>query len=341
MRRIGNLWDKITDIENIKLAHRQARKGKSFYSEVMMVDADLDKYAKQIQDLLLSREFDTSEYETEERFDGRKIRTIHKLPYYPDRIVQHALLNVVGPIFTRSFIRDTFQSISGRGTSDAMKRVKTLVRSNNCPAYAIKIDVKKYYPSVNNELLKIEVRRKIKCQNTLWLIDNIIDSIEGLPIGNYTSQHLGNLYLSRLDWMVKQEYKPQGYFRYCDDIVFMDSNKAKLLLIKAKIIEQLVKLKLEIKKNWNLYTVAKDGIDFVGFVFRPKFTRLRKTIATNFKANCKRLRNNIKLLDKKTALSSLMAYKGWVKSANAKKLWRNHVSLKLIRTYPKQLRGAI
>jgi hypothetical protein len=341
MKRIGNLWGQITDIENIKHAHRQARRGKSFYNEVIMVDADLDKYAKQIQDLLLSKEFDTSEYETEERFDGRKIRTIHKLPYYPDRIVQHALLNVVGPIFTNSFIRDTFQSITGRGTSDTMKRVKALIRSKECPTYAIKVDVKKYYPSVDNELLKIEVRRKIKCQDTLWLIDNIIDSIKGLPIGNYTSQHLGNLYLSRLDWVVKQEYKPKGYFRYCDDIVFMDDNKAKLLFIKAKIIEHLAKLKLEIKLNWNLYTVAKDGIDFVGFVFRTKYTRLRKTIATNFKANCKRIKNNIKMLDKTTALSSLMAYKGWAKNANAKMLWRKHMTLKLVKTYPKQLRGAI
>jgi hypothetical protein len=341
MKRIGNLWSQITDIENIKLAHRQARRGKSFYTEVKMVNSDIERYAQEIQQLLLKKEFTTSQYVTEERFDGRKLRTIYKLPYYPDRIIQHALLNVVGPVLTRSFIRDTYQSIIGRGTFDAMKRLKKLVRSKDCPTYAIKIDVKKYYPSVDNDILKEEVRRKIKCNDTLWLIDNIIDSIKGLPIGNYTSQHLGNLYLSRLDWWVKQELKPKGYFRYCDDIVFMGDSKAKLLAMKAKIIERLAQLKLTIKASWNLYDVAKDGVDFVGFVFRPKYTRLRKTIATNFKANCKRIRNNIKILDKKTALSSLMAYKGWAMNANAKKLWRSHVSLNLQRTYPKQLRGAI
>ena len=341
MKRAGNLWNQITDLENIKLAHRQAKRGKSFYSEVKMVDANIDKYAQEIQHLLISKQFTTSKYEIEERFDGRKVRTIHKLPYYPDRIVQHALLTIVGPIITRSFIRDTYQSIVGRGTSDAANRVKKLIRSADCPAYAIKMDIQKYYPSVDNNVLKQEIRRKIKCKDTLWLIDDIVDSMRGLPIGNYTSQHFGNLYLNRLDWVVKQQYRPMAYFRYCDDIVFMDNSTEKLLFVKAKIIERLEGLKLTIKPNWVMYDVAKDGVDFVGYVFRPKFTRLRSTIARNFKANCKRIRNNITRLDRSYALSSLMAYKGWVKTAIAKMLWRKNVARKLINTFPDQLKGVI
>lgn len=341
MKRVGNLWGQITDIENIKFAHKQARKGKSFYTEVKMIDANIDKYAKEIRQLLINKQFTTSKYETEERFDGKKLRVIHKLPYYPDRIVQHALLNIVGPIITKSFIRDTYQSIVGRGTSDAAKRVKSLIRSEDCPAYAIKMDVKKYYPSVNNDLLKQEIRRKIKCKDTLWLIDDIINSIKGLPIGNYTSQHFGNLYLSRIDWAVKQQYKPKAYFRYCDDIVFMDNSKEKLFSIKEKIVEHLSKFGLTIKPNWNLYNITKDGVDFVGYVFKPKFTRLRSTIAKNFKTNCKRICNNINKLDKSHALSSLMAYKGWAKTASAKMLWRKNVSRRLINTFPVQLKGAI
>ena len=232
MKRHGNLFEQIVDIENIKLAHRSARKGKAFYAEVKMVDSDVEYYCREIQKTLINQTFTTSEYEIEDRFDGRKMRTIYKLPYYPDRIVQHALLNVVGKIFTASFIRDTFQSITGRGTSDAMRRVKKLVRSNECPKYALKIDVEKYYPSVDNAKLKAMVRRKIKCNQTLWLFDDIIDSMQGLPIGNYTSQHLGNLYLNQFDWEVKQKIKPIGYFRYCDDIVFMDDCKEKLISIK-------------------------------------------------------------------------------------------------------------
>ena len=337
MKRHGDLWHKIVDIENIKYAHRQARKGKAYYTEVKMVDSDEDKYARQIQDMLVNKTFTTSEYEIEDRFDGRKMRTIYKLPYFPDRIVQHALLNVISDILTNSFIRDTFQSIKGRGTTDAMRRVKKLVRSEDCPKYALKMDVEKYYPSVNNEKLKVIIRRKIKCLDTLWLIDNIIDSMSGLPIGNYTSQHFGNVYLNEIDWKVKQELKPAGYFRYCDDIVLMDNDKEKLKQYKEIIVGWLNALDLRIKPSWNVYNIQTQGVDFVGFVFKQSQTKLRKTIASKFKKTCINIRNKSLI---KEPLSSLMAYKGWAKSCNGKKLWRKHTMV-LRGMFPQQLRSAL
>jgi len=341
MKRHGNLWEKIIDLENIKLAHRFARKGKLFYTEVKMVDADIDKYCLEIQQMLVNKTFTTSKYEVSQRHDGRKQREIHKLPYFPDRIIQHALLNIVGPIFVNSFIRDSFQSIRGRGTHDAMKRVKALVRSKDCPAYALKIDVKKYYPSVNNDLLKAAVRRKIKCNDTLWLIDDIIDSTQGLPIGNYTSQHFGNLYLNSLDWYVKQHIKPKGYYRYCDDIVVFEKSVSKLLIIKQRIEDCLAMLRLQVKPNWSITNIVKNGIDFVGYRFYPALTRLRRNIAHGFKKTCVWVRKRKNTVDKDTALSKLMAYKGWIKSASAKRLWRQNISHGLVMMFPKQLRGAI
>lgn len=338
MKRHGNLWEDICDIENIKHAHKQARKGKAFYKEVKMVDSDVEKHCREIQKLLVNQTYTTSEYGVEERFDGRKMRTIYKLPYYPDRIIQHALLNVVGDIFVKSYIRDTFQSILGRGTHDAMNRVKALVRSENCPAYALKIDVKKYYPSVQNNVMKQVIRRKIKCAHTLWLIDDIIDSTDGLPIGNYTSQHFGNMYLNDIDWRVKQELKPTGYFRYCDDIVFMDNSKAKLLAVKLTVCKWLAQIGLSIKDSWNIYNIKKQGVDFVGFVFSPHNTRLRKSIATNLKKNCAKITKVSVNLSRD--LSSIMAYKGWAKACNGKVLWRKHTN-NLRSLFPKQLRGAI
>lgn len=340
MKRRGNLWDKVLDLDNIKLAHRQARRGKAFYTEVQMVDADLDKYAKEIQSMLRDKTFTTSAYEIEERSDGRKVRTIYKLPYYPDRIVQHAMLNVIGPIIVNSFIRDSFQSIVGRGTHDAAKRVKRLVRSKNCPKYALKIDVKKYYPSVDNELMKSEIRRKIKDPNVLWLCDNIIDSTQGLPIGNYTSQHFGNLYLNRFDWWVKQQIKPIGYFRYCDDILVFANTTKELTQIKDQMIKRLSEIKLTIKPNWNIYDVHKNGIDFVGFVFTPQKTRLRPGIAVKLKAKCMALKSILNPSNCIDYLSNLMAYKGWVQAANAKKLWRKHTAC-FVKFFPKQLRSAL
>jgi RNA-directed DNA polymerase len=338
MKRHGNLWDKVCSLDNIKLAHANARRGKAFYAEVKMVDSDVEKYCRAIQKSLVNQTFTTSQYQIEERFDGRKMRTIYKLPYYPDRIVQHALLNVVGELFVKTYIRDTFQSIVGRGTSDAMRRVKKLIRSPECPKYALKIDIQKYYPSVNNAIMKKVIRRTIKCEPTLWLLDDIIDSTTGLPIGNYTSQHFGNMYLNAIDWKVKQELKPQAYFRYCDDIVFMDNAKSKLLAIKVRVCKWLADISLQIKATWNIYNIERQGVDFVGFVFTPHNTRLRHGIATKFKLACKKL--SIKIQDPVRDLSRIMAYKGWVKACNGKRLWRAH-TLKLRSTFPKQLRGAI
>lgn len=338
MKRHGNLWGQICDLQNIKFAHNQARKGKSFYTEVKMVDENVDKYAKLIQKSLLEKTFTTSQYEVEDRFDGKKIRTIYKLPYYPDRIVQHALLNVVGDIFVRSFIRDTFQSISGRGTSDASKRIKKIVASKNCPAYALKIDVTKYYPSVDNEIMKGCVRKKIKCKDTLWLFDNIIDSMKGLPIGNYTSQHLGNLYLNEFDWWIKQEIKPSGYFRYCDDMVIFGNSTIDLISIKKKIELKLAKIKLAIKPSWNIYNIKKCGVDFVGYVFKKDKTILRKSIKNRFKKTCLYIKNQ--KLKSSFGLSKIMAYKGWAKRANAKVLWRKYTA-SIAYLYPKQLRKCI
>jgi RNA-directed DNA polymerase len=340
MKRHGNLWHKVVDLDNIKFAHRQARRGKAFYTEVKMVDADLDRYAKEVQSMLVNKTFTTSPYYVEDRFDGRKMRTIYKLPYYPDRIVQHALLNVVGPIVVNTFIRDSFQSIAGRGTHDAARRVKRLVRSPGCPKYALKVDVEKYYPSVDNSLMKDAVRRKIKDPDVLWLIDNVIDSMPGLPIGNYTSQHLGNLYLNQFDWWMKQSIKPAGYFRYCDDILVFAHSTKELTRIKEQMTVRLGELGLTIKPNWNIYDVHNNGIDFVGFVFTLDRTRLRPTIAAKFKVRCSELKQVLTKENCLDFLSSLMAYKGWMKGVNGKRLWRRHTAW-FVKFFPKQLRGAI
>lgn len=331
MKRYGNLWDEIVSFENIKYAHMQARKGKSSYAEVRRVDRNVDHYVEKIRQLLVTKSFTTSAYETETRFDGKKVREIHKLPYYPDRIIQHALLNVVEPILKRSLIRDTFQSIKGRGISDAKKRVALLVQSEDRPKYALKVDVSKFYPSTTNSVLKEKIRTKIKCKDTLWLIDDIVDSTKGLPIGNYTSQIFGNFYLKDFDWWMVQEVKPEGYFRYCDDIVIFDSSKDRLKLILKDVKSRLLDIYLTVKDNWIIYDVEKQGVDFVGYVFKPNSTRLRPSIAKKFKATARSARTQIRWKSGKKVVAKLMAYKGWAKQSNSKKLWRKHVVSSTVR----------
>ena len=323
MKRFGNLFEKIVDIENIRLAHQLAQRGKRHYTAVKRINADPDPYLLEIQKMLITGTFTTSEYETELRFDGGKWRLIHKLPYFPDRIVQHAIMLVCGPIWRRSFIRDTFQSIEGRGTHDARRRVEKFLKSNP-KCHAIKVDIEKYYPSAKNAVVKACIRMKIKCLKTLRLLYDIIDSHSGLPIGNFTSQYLGNLLLTIFDWWVKQVVRLKGYFRYCDDIVFMHTDSKYLhsiyLSAKAKLMEIGLRLKDEVCYKY----VPKQGIDFCGFVFFGTHTKLRKKIANN-------LIEKSKQKDPKKLLDSLISYWGWIKCIHAKGLWRKIITDEILK----------
>lgn len=318
MKRIGNLYNKICDIGNIRLAYKNAKRGKSKYRQVKEIEKDPEYYLLQIQEMLVNKTFTTSEYIIKDIFDGKKNRTIHKLPFFPDRIIQHALIQIIEPILINSFIRDTFQSIKGRGTSDVRKRVSKFYKENK-PKYCLKIDLKKYYPSVNNDILKQKIRKKIKCKDTLYLIDDIIDSCQGLPIGNYTSQHFGNFYLNDFDHYIKENLKIKGYFRYCDDLVFLHDDKKFLQNNKSKIINFINKEKLVIKDSWQLFS-TKQPLDFVGYCYKENKIIIRKSIKLNFLKTLKRI--NTKKEPIKNDIFSLMSFWGWLKPINAISLWR-------------------
>lgn len=331
MKRLGNIYDKICDIDNIKLAHKKASKGKSNYKEVKIVNNNYDYHINQIRYMLVTESFNTSQYKVEEIFDGRKNRIIHKLPYYPDRIVHHCIMNYLEPYFIKSFIRDTFQSIKGRGTTDAYKRVKRFIR-NKSPKYALKIDINKYYPSVDNDILFNKIQKKIKCKRTLGLLENIIYSSEGLPIGNYTSQYLGNFYLNEFDWFIKQKAKPLGYFRYCDDMLFFSDSTDDLLNMYYITNQKLLDIKLNLKNNYNIYNIQKEGVDFVGYVFGNDSIRLRRSIRINM---YDKITNNYDRSE--NTLSMLMSYKGWASRCNCKVLYRSLLNSFHYKVFNKQL----
>jgi RNA-directed DNA polymerase len=332
MKRHGGLWAKICSYDNIVAAHHAARRGKLHYREVQMVDSDERCFLERVQQSLISKTFTTSPYEVFDKFDGRKQRTLHKLPYYPDRIVQHAVLQIVGPLWVARFIRDTFQSIPGRGTHDARKRVEKHIRGKP-PQYALKFDIQKYYPNVNTALLKMQLRRTLKCADTLWLLDNIIDSADGLPIGNYTSQYFGNLYLNAFDWWVVQNLCPTGYFRYCDDIVLLADTAEQCHEMRRACFERLTAIHaLTVKPDWQVFPVESRGLDFVGYVFRSGSTRLRAGIARNFRKKCKAVRDNDPTLTPHKTVNGIGSYWGWVKHANAKRLWFAEVDTTVLKS---------
>lgn len=278
MKRYSYLFDDIVSMDNLRLAHKNASRGKKKYKEVIEVDKDVDKYCKMIQDMLVNKTFTTSEYKVKMRNDRGKVREIFVLPYFPDRIVHHAIMQVLEPIWKKTFITHTYQSIKGRGIHKCKRDVEKITKSDVDFLYCYKIDICKFYPSINNGIMKSVVRRKIKCKDTLWLLDNIIDSTEGVPIGNYLSQFLGNLYLTYFDHYVKEVLRCKYYFRYCDDIVLISESKDELVSYIEPIKRELSKLRLEVKSNEQLFEVESRGVDFVGYVFYMKYTLLRESI---------------------------------------------------------------
>ena len=309
MKRFGFLFEKVSDIDNIRLAHKNASKGKGHYRDVIMVNKDVDYYCNKIKESLDNETFKTSKYKVVNKRCGSKVREIHKLPYYPDRIVHHAIMQVVEPIWKKTLIDDTYSCIKGRGIHAGVRRIKSKLKSGIDTKYCLKMDIKKFYPSADNEVMKTIIRSKIKDKKLLRLLDGIIDSGNGLPIGNYLSQYLGNLYLSGLDHYCKEEIKAKNYFRYCDDIVILSDSKEYLRFCLSKIDNYLKEnLKLNLKQNYQIFPVSKRGIDFLGYVFYPDRVMLRKSIKKRMIATIKSGIN----LNKRLA-----SYNGWLKHCNS------------------------
>lgn len=315
MKRYNYLYELIKDKDNLRLAHINARKGKKHYSEVKEVDANLEKYIDKLYDMLDTMTYTPSEYTMFTKLDKGKIREIYKLPYFPDRIIHHAILQVLEPIWKKVLVNQTYQSIKGRGTQKCKRDLEAkLNKLDYSETWCTKIDVEKFYPSVKNEILKVIIRKKIKCKFTLELLDKLIDSMEGLPIGNYISQYLGNLYLAYMDHYILSLPGVLIYSRYCDDIVVAIRSKkdAKSILETLRVYLQ-GKLQLKIKYNEQYFLISCRSIDFVGFVFGSNGVRLRKSIATSFK--------RASSVNKQEVVSS---YYGWVKECKAERLWNKY-----------------
>lgn len=310
MKRHTDLYQQMYDMDNIRLAHKNAQKGKAKYSEVKMVNANPEKYITEIHDMLKNKTFKNSDYEVFKRLDRGKEREIFKLPYFPDRIIHHCIMQILEPIWMKIFIQDTYASMKNRGIHSGVKRMKYFLRDKENTQYCLKLDIKKFYPSVDHDILKKIIRKKIKCKDTLWILDEIIDSAKGLPIGNYLSQFLSNLYLAYFDHWMKEEMKIQYYARYCDDIVILYQNKEFLHQLINNINGYLnINLNLMVKHNWQIFPTKVRGIDFLGYRFFGEYTLIRKSISKQCIVKVKKL-SSISLT--KSNICSLMSYFGWI-----------------------------
>lgn len=319
MKRIGNLYEKIISIDNLRLADIKARRGKLQSYGVLRHDANKDNNIQHLHEILKNKTFKTSDYEIFTIRDPKE-RQIYRLPYFPDRIVHHAVMNILEPIWVSVFTADTFACIKDRGINGTMRKVKTALKDADNTRYCLKIDVRKFYPSVDHDTMKQIIRRKIKCNDTLELLDQIIDSADGVPIGNYLSQYFANLYLAYFDHWIKEVVGIKYYFRYADDMVFLYADKAYLHGLLVQINHYLnSELKLTLKGNYQVFPVDARGIDFVGYVFYHSHTLIRKSIKKNFCRAVAKLnkRENVPRKEYKQVICSWL---GWAKYSNSKHL---------------------
>lgn len=318
-KKFGNLWGKLVSMENIKEAYRKARKGKSWYRQVREIEASPDFYLGKIRQMLVNKSYVPSPY-TEKIIREPKKRTIYKVPFYPDRIIHHAVMNVVAPLWEKMWIDKSYSCRKGYGQHRGVIQCMQFVKRNR---YCLKCDISKFYPSVDHEILKSIILRKIKDKNIIWLLFIIIDSYPGetnIPIGNYTSGIFGNLYLNELDTFVKQVLHCKDYMRYCDDFVLLNNNKSQLQEWKKALANFLANnLRLSMSKNEVFPT--SQGIDFLGYRMFPQgrhgYILVRKRTVRKMKKRMKQL-PYMDEAEKRNYIASINGILKWANTYNLK-----------------------
>ena len=310
MKRLGNLYELVCEISNLYKADGLAQRGKSKQFGVLIHNRNQDENLHKLQKMLLDRTYKTSDYTIFKIYEPKE-REVFRLPYFPDRITHYAVMNILEPVFVSVFTADSYSCIKGKGIHAALRNVKKALKDIEGTQYCLKFDITKFYPSVDHGILKNMLRKKIKDQDLLWLLDEIIDSSPGLPIGNYLSQYFANFYLTYFDHWLKEVKGVKYYFRYADDFVILSSSKSHLHKLLAECREYLSSnLKLKIKPNYQVFPVGARGIDFVGYKSFHTHTLLRKSIKQRFARAVKAGKGK----------ESLASYRGWAVHANSKNL---------------------
>lgn len=283
MRREGFLMEEITAYSNMETSFRAVVRGskrkQSRTGRVLL--ARKEKVIAELSEQLANGSFRISNYHEMEVMEAGKLRRIQVLPL-KDRIAIHAVMSVVDERIRRRFIRTTSASIKGRGMHDLLNYIRRDMEANpEDTRYCYKLDIRKYYESVSQDKVMDCTRRVFKDKILLGLLDHFVHMMpSGISIGLRSSQGLGNLFLSSLDHYLKDECGIEYYYRYCDDIVVL-GKKSELWRVRELIHRKIEELGLEVKQNERIFPVT-EGIDFLGYVIRPDYVRIRKRVKQNF-----------------------------------------------------------
>jgi len=269
MKRHNFLFEHITDYRNIRLAFLGALRGNRSSSTAVIFSRNIDKNLASLRDKLISPNCLWGGYRSFLITDP-KPRIISMAPF-EQRIMHHAIMNVLEPVLERLQIYHSYACRKGKGTHAAVRYAFKQCKST---PYFLKLDIRKYFDSINHEILKTQLRRLIKDKRVIALLDGIIDSYEtepgkGVPIGNLTSQYFANMYLAGLDHYILEKLRPSAYCRYMDDFVLWASSQAELKEMFININNYVIqKLKLSVKQP--VFGKSAAGLPFLGFLIKEK-----------------------------------------------------------------------
>ena len=307
-----NLYPDLVRFDHLWQAYRQAARGKRGKAPVATLEMDLEANLLRLQRELAERSYRPGGYRSFHIRDP-KHRLVSAAPFR-DRVVHHALCNLIEPIFERTFIGDSYANRVGKGTHRALDRAQQLARRF---PYVLQCDVREFFPSIDHACLRGILARKLADPDLLWLIDAILDSgtevlrdeytpvyfpgddlfalsrPRGLPIGNLTSQFWANVYLNELDQLVKRVLRCPAYVRYVDDLLLFADDKRLLWRWKDAIRDKLAELRLTLhERSSTVYPVAT-GIPFLGFRVYPDHRRLKRRNGVAFARRLRRYRTAV------------------------------------------------
>lgn len=324
---------KLADFNSLYAAYLEARKGKRWKYAVAKYETNVIENIMFVHFMLTSKKYKLSPYNCFLVHEPKERLIMYNS--FRDKVVQHSLCdNVLEPLLSPTFIYDNYASQKGKGTHFGLDRLKTFMqryyRQFGEDGWVLKCDISKYFYRINHDVLKKQLRQRIKDRDVLWLLDMIIDSTEGpgIPIGNHTSQWFAVLYLSGLDHMIKERLGIKYYGRYMDDFYLIHPDKDYLRYCLEEIKKYVQTLGLELNNKTAIFPLTQ-GIDFLGF--RTYMTDTGKVVRKVRRESKNRIRRKLKkfrhLLDEgkidfETILQSYSSWTGHAEHGNSYHLIR-------------------
>ncbi len=292
MKRYGNLFNQVVDFDNLALAAKKAFRGHNSAIDVARFNFHLETEIFRLQEELIAGTYHPRPLHSFEIFEPK--RRLICAAHIRDRVVHHAICNALEPIIERQLIYDTYACRRGKGTHAAIERAQQFARRNT---RFVKCDIRKYFASIDRAILKKLLRRKIKDRRLLNLLDCIIaqpvpesSAGKGMPIGNLTSQHFANFYLSELDHYIKERLRVKDYLRYMDDFLIFGDDKGGLRkAISAIRVFLKERLLLELKEESLVLAPVWTGFEFLGFRVFPDLIRVDRKKWARFKRKVRHL----------------------------------------------------